>query len=258
MKLQHLATAAILAAAPSPALAQGIFGYNWDATLSAQIQPTYEGSDEYGVGPGGSIALVRPDAPNPYNAPDDGLSLTLMEGGRAAIGLSGRFRAGRDDDDDLRGMEEIDWAGEVGVFVNLWLTDWLRTRLEVRQGFSGHEGVIADVGADLVAREGRWILSAGPRFSYADDEFTQTYFGVTAREALASPLIAAAYRPDGGPRYAGAIAQADYQWTDRWGLTFDVGYRRLLGDAADSPLVRNLGAQDQFSASAGVRYSLGR
>lgn len=243
--------------APSAASAQTLFGYNVNVSAKARVAPTYEGSDDYGLGPGGSISLSKPGAGRIFSAPDDGASLTLLGGDVFNAGVTGRIRMGRDNDKDLRGMDKIDWAGEAGVFANWWLTDWLRTRVEVRKGFGGHEGVVADVGADAVAREGRWTVSAGPRFSYADDEFTQTYFGVTPIEAARSPLIAAAYTPQGGPRYVGAVASADYQWNDRWRITGDAGYRRLLGDAADSPLVRGLGSEDQFSASVGVRYALG-
>jgi MipA family protein len=257
------ACAAVLgAAASSSALAQptGVtfFGYDVNASLRARVGPTYEGSDDYGIGPAGGISLSKPGSKDLFSAPDDSASLSLFGDDRFSVGLAGRLRSGRDDDDDLRGMKKIDWGGEAGVFANLWVADWLRARVEVRKGFGGHDGVIVDVGADAVASGDRWTVAAGPRFSWADDEFTQTYFGVTPGEALASPYIASAYDAKGGPRYVGAVASADYKWTERWGLTFDVGYRRLLGDAADSPLVAGLGSENQFSASAGVRYALGR
>ena len=260
MKTALFAFAALLAATPALAQPTGVtlFGYDVNASLRGRVGPTYEGSNDYKLGPAGSLSLSKPGSKDRFSAPDDSASLTLVGGDRASFGLAGRLRGGRGNKDDLRGMQKIDWAGEAGVFGNLWLTDGLRARLEVRKGFGGHDGVLADVGLDAVKDSGRWTISAGPRFSYADKAFTETYFGVTAAEAAASPLIAAAYRPSGGPRYAGAVASADYNWSERWRLTMDAGYRRLLGDAADSPLVQGLGSRDQFSASAGVRYALGR
>lgn len=263
MKALLLAAAATLLAAP--AMAQEVaresdptfFGFNVNASVRARVQPTYEGSDDYKVGPAGSISLSRPGAARVFTAPDDGISFSLVGNEMIDAGITGRLRSGRDNDDDLRGMEEIDYAVEAGGFVNWWAAPSLRVRLEVRRGFGGHEGVVADLGADFVAREGRWTFAAGPRISYADDEYTQTYFGVTTREAIASPLIAAAYRPEGGIRHAGVQASADYQWNDRWRFTFDASYRKLMGDAADSPLVQQLGSEDQFGASAGVRYAFG-
>jgi outer membrane protein len=234
-----------------------IFGYDVRATVRAQVQPTYDGSNDFEVGPTGSISFYKHGGQHGFGAPDDGATLSLFGDERFAVGVVGKLRSGRDSKDDLRGMDKIDWAGEAGVFANLWVADWLRTRIEVRKGFGGHDGVLVDIGADAVARDGRWTGSVGPRFSWADDEFTQTYFGVTPAEAVRSPLIAAAYDAKGGPRSVGVQAGANYQWTPHWGLTFDASYRRLLGDAADSPLVRQLGSEDQFRASAGVSYAFG-
>ena len=235
-----------------------VFGYNVNASLRARLGPSYEGSDRYTIGPAGGLSLSKPGAPILFSAPDDSASLTLAGDDKVTFGLAGRLRPSRGDKDELTGMRKIGWGVEAGVFGNLWLADWLRTRLEVRSGIGAHSGVLADLGADAVYRHDRWIVSAGPRFSYADTRFTRTYFGVTPAEALASPAIAAAYSPRGGPRYAGLVASADYRWSDRWRLTADAGYRRVLGDAADSPLVRDLGSADQFDLSLGVRYAIGQ
>lgn len=261
-----VAALALSGAASVPAMAQDtdggsnvtLFGYNVNGSIRARVQPTYEGSDDYKVGPAGSISLSRPGAARVFSAPDDGISISLVGNETMDAGITGRIRGGRDNDDDLRGMEKIDYAVEAGGFVNWWAAPSLRLRLEVRRGFGGHEGVVADLGADFVAREGRWTVAAGPRISYADDEYTQTYFGVTALEAIASPLIATAYDPEGGIRHAGVQASADYQWNPRLRVTFDASYRKLMGDAADSPLVKQLGSEDQFGASAGVRYAFGQ
>ena len=234
-----------------------VFGFNVNASVKAQAEPTYEGSDDYKVGPSGSISFTRPGAEHVFSAPDDGISITLAGSGVLTAGLNGRLVGRRDNDDDLRGLRKVDWAGEAGVFVNFWPADWLRTRVAVRKAFGGHDGVVADLGADMVGRSGPWEISVGPRLSYADEEFIRTYFGVTPAEALASPFIKAAYSPSGGARYAGVQAAANYQLTSRWLVTVDASYQRVLGDAADSPIVRQLGSENQYRASAGVRYTFG-
>jgi hypothetical protein len=44
--------------------------------------------------------------------------------------------------------------------------DWFRTRIEVRRGFGGQDGVVADVSADAIAPIWqRPTLSGGPRFT---------------------------------------------------------------------------------------------
>ena len=56
----------------------------------------------------------------------------------------------------------------------------------------------------------------------------------------------------------GALASAEYRWSKRWSVVADARYDRLLGEAADSPIVRDLGSRNQFSAALGLKYSFGR
>ena len=249
--------AAVLVAGPASAQSMTVFGYDLNASLRARLGPSYDGSDDYTVGPAGGFSLSKPGSKT-FVAPDDSAALALFGNETVSFGASARLRGGRKAKDDLIGMRKIDWAVEAGLFGDLWPTDWLRLRAEARRGFNGHKGVLGDLSADVVSQQGKWTLSAGPRYSYADAKFTRTYFGVTPAEALASPYIAAAYGPGAGPRYIGAVAAADYAWRPRWRLTADAGYRKLLGDAADSPLVAGLGSDDQFNLSLGFRYAVGQ
>jgi outer membrane protein len=41
-------------------------------------------------------------------------------------------------------------------------------------------------------------------------------------------------------------------------VTATAGYKRMLGEETDSPIVADLGSADQFSTSLGVRYILGK
>ena len=46
----------------------------------------------------------------------------------------------------------------------------------------------------------------------------------------------------------------DYALSDNWAITGQVGYARLLGDAADSPIVDDEGSANAFSAGIFVGY----
>jgi outer membrane protein len=112
----------------------------------------------------------------------------------------------------LQGLGDVDWTLEVGGFAEYWPTDWLRTRLEVRRGFNGHEGIVADLTADLVVPlMERWMLSGGPRVTLADSKATAPYFSIDAAQSLASALPE--FDAKGGVRSVGAGAQVRYQWT---------------------------------------------
>jgi outer membrane protein len=71
--------------------------------------------------------------------------------------------------------------------------------------------------------------------------------------ALASGLPA--YRPDGGVYAVAATSGLSYQFSPRWGAFGFAQYERLVGDAADSPIVRDLGSRNQFSGGIGLSYT---
>jgi MipA family protein len=263
--LASAVTAGAWLASGSPASAQkaqpasdGIFGWSVSATLQPRVAPDYMGSKTYTVGPGGSLSFSRPGEPIVFSAPDDSPSLHLVGDTSLNAGVLARWRSGRDDRGALRGFEKIDWSVEPGGFVNWWPAEGLRVRAEVRHGFGGNRSWMADLGADAVYRNASWVLSIGPRAHWAESRFTRTYFEVTPLDAARSPFAISPYAADGTFSSAGLLATAEYRWTSRWSIVADGDYHRLMGTAAGSPIVANLGSRDQFSAAIGVRYAFGR
>jgi outer membrane scaffolding protein for murein synthesis (MipA/OmpV family) len=170
------------------------------------------------------------------------------------VGLVAGFRGERDDEDDHAGLRVVDSAFELGASADFWPAEWLRTRIEVKRGVSGHEGWIADLGADAVARSGPFTFAVGPRVGWGDDTYMDTYFGVTSAEAAASPVVAAPYSPGAGIRYWGAAAGVIHRH-GRWAEVVGVSWHRLTGDAADSPLVTQLGSENQMLVFLGMMYT---
>ena len=72
-----------------------------------------------------------------------------MDLGGFTFGPAIRFDWGRDEDEALPGLREVDFAVELGAFADLMLGESFRLRAEVRQAVSGHDGLVADFGADL-------------------------------------------------------------------------------------------------------------
>lgn len=258
------ATASVLLTAPaasaedfSPPGGVTVFGwYLSHARIGLGVEPDYLGSNDYRIAPTGSISFARHGAgQSGFAAPDDGFSVGLLGDQTLSAGLVGRWRSGRGNDHDLRGFDKIDGTVEAGGFVNWWAADWLRVRGEVRHGIGGHDNWSADLGADAVGRTGSWVLSVGPRLAWADDDFTRTYFAVTPIEAARSPFGIQPFAPGGAYWAPGVLASADYHLSRSWRVTAVGEYRRLTGDAADSPLVAVLGSKDQFHASLSVTYA---
>jgi outer membrane protein len=248
-----LAAAAVSAHAEAPTF----FGYNLSASIRAEVAPTYEGGKNYSVFPGGSLAVSKPWQFDDFWAPDDAASLAIVNTRRFSFGAAGSIRENRGNGDELQGMRNIGWSLLGGGFMNVWPTSWMRVHVEALKGLTAQSGLLVNSGIDLVAHPRGWNLSAGPRYSWADDRFNNTYFGVTPAEALASPLIANPYTARAGPHFAGAAASAEYKLKPNWRLTFDASYHHMLGDDEHSPLVRQLGKADQIQGAVGLRFVLG-
>jgi outer membrane scaffolding protein for murein synthesis (MipA/OmpV family) len=232
----------------------------WIVTLKANLlaQPTYPGADDLSFVGYPSFSLRRAGTVERFSAPDDGLSFSFVDESSLRIGVVGRFQGGRylQDDRRLFGLRKIDWTVEPGVFVEYWPVEFLRARAEIRHGINGHDGFVADLGLDLVQTFGAFTTSVGPRLSLGDSEFTRTYFGVTPEEAALNGQVSA-YRPSGGLTSVGAAASASYKWSEQWSTTGFVSYKRLVGDAADSPIVRTFGSENQFGFGLTAAYSFG-
>jgi outer membrane scaffolding protein for murein synthesis (MipA/OmpV family) len=233
-----------------------VFGYDLNASLRAQVAPTYEGGKQYTVFPGGSLAITRPWEFDAYGAPDDAASFGIVNTKNISFGIAASIRENRGNDDVLQGFRNIGWSLEGGGFLNIWPTKWTRIHAEVLKGLTAQNGTEVNVGLDFVGHPSKFSLAFGPRFSWADSGFNGTYFGVNGAEAAASPYIHSVYTPKAGPRFVGLEANAEYRLFPRWRLTFDASYHRLIGDDGNSPLVRQIGSADQLSAALGVRFAL--
>jgi outer membrane protein len=134
------------------------------------------------------------------------------------------------------------------------VTPWLRTRAEVRQGFGGHHGIVADLTADVVVPlTPALTISGGPRITLVTDKAEDPYYSVTASQAAVSGLPV--YTAKGGVESWGLGAQARYVWSPQWTTYTYLEYQRLAGDAADSPLVSQRGSPNQIQVGMGVTYS---
>lgn len=230
----------------------------WIVTLKGNLRagPSYPGADDWSFIGFPSVSFRRAGTVERFSAPDDGLSFSFLDDSAFRFGVVGRFQGGRylQDDRRLFGLEKIDWAVEPGLFVEYWPVEFLRARVEVRRGVNGHEGFVADLGLDLVQRFGALTVSAGPRLALGDSEFTQTYFGVTPVEAALNGQVTP-YDPSGGITSVGANASASYNWSEQWSTTAFISYERLVGDAADSPIVRRFGSENQVGVGLTISYS---
>ncbi len=219
------------------------------------VKPTYEGSDAYEiVGAPFAFPVFSATSSGTFsvNGADD-VRLRLLNAQGFEAGVLGGYAFGRDDNDGLllRGLGDVDGGFVAGAFVGYRVGSAL---FDV----SYHHIVSGDTGGFLrLGASNKFQLS--PQLSakirvgatYADDDYMSDYFGVSSTQAGNSAANLAAFDADAGFKDVHIQLSADYDISDRWTLMGGVGYKRLIGDAADSPIVET---EDQFSATFGLTY----
>jgi outer membrane scaffolding protein for murein synthesis (MipA/OmpV family) len=258
MNAKTLLTAAAGLCLLSATAAQAADWGDWVATAGARVTtaPPYEGADHEVVRPWPTFSLRRADRPYRFTPPDGGTTFAVVDTEHFVFGPMARVQYQRKPQGELRGLQKIDWAAEPGAFAEVWPVPWLRVRGELRHGVIGHSGLLGDAAVDLVYTSGRrWDASLGGRMGWGNDSYMDKYFGVTRAEAARNPVINQAFDPGGGRRYMGVEAAVAYHLSDHWRVTGDMGYHRLVGDAAESPIVRLVGNRDQYFGGMSVSYS---
>ena len=232
---------------------------DWTVTIGAEgrVEPIFQGSSRDVLRPYPIFAVRRSGTPEPFRGPRDGIGIGLIAGSNFQVGPVGQIvwhRRERMDTSALRGLGDVPWAVEVGVFGEYWWVPWLRTRAELRQGFNGHHGIVADIFVDAVVPVGpQWTLSGGPRITLASTPAVSPYFSINSVQSAASGLPI--FDAKGGVRSVGAGTQARYLWTRQFATHAFFEYERLTGDVASSPLVAQRGNPNQFTFGFGATHS---
>ncbi|MCO5072636.1 MAG: MipA/OmpV family protein [Rhizobiaceae bacterium] len=236
----------------------GLLSGSWSVTLGASgyFAPGYEGADKMVFRAVPLVSVGRTGTVTKFSSRNDNISIGLIDNGTFRAGLAGKILFGRDDDDsdDLKGLDPVRWGGELGIFAEVYPTDWMRIRGELRHGIRTHDAFVGDLAADVFYDVTPTIrLSAGPRASFASENYFDTYYGVNAAESAASGL--SVFDPnDGGLKSYGFGGAVTWQATDKITTSLFGEYARLEGEAADSSLVKERGSVDQFTIGLSATY----
>lgn len=232
---------------------------DWQVMLGAGAfyVPDYEGSDESEVRPFPFISVAYRDIAY-IRGPEIGVNLIRLKATdelSIKAGPFARWRPDRPEDrnPDLRGLGDVDMGIELGGALAVeYRKAWVRVSL-AKDVAGGHEGLIGEGEAGI-----RFNLSdtlsaaASAKASWADKHYMGTYFGVTATQAVQSGLPV--YRAGSGLKDVGAGLNLNYRLDSHWMVTAIGGYSRLLGDAADAPLVVQRGSPDQWRGGLFLAY----
>ncbi|SDR57398.1 outer membrane protein [Rhizobiales bacterium GAS191] len=230
----------------------------WTVTIGAggELKPDFEGAKRYSLSPVPIFSIHRAGSNERFRGPRDGADFGFFDFGGFRLGPVVKYRTARSVSGNtaLYGLGGVKYAIEAGAFAEYFPVDWFRARVELRHGFGGHEGIVADFSADVILPVlERFTLSGGPRFTLENTKATAPYFSITPIQALASGLPV--FDAKGGAHSVGAGAQLRYQFDPQWEVHSYVEYERLLGGAAKSPLVTGRGSRNQVTIGIGASYS---
>jgi len=225
----------------------------WDVVLGAGIshQPEYEGSDEMDSSPFPFISLTY----GRFGIGPEAFSFEIFDTDRLDLGVSLGYGGGRDPDDIdsgyLDGFAEIDASAIFGARLGYSFGP-AEAYVELEHYLGGSDGTSATVGVeyeqDLTAR---LSLNANLSATFSDDKYMESYFGVTAADALLTGYEP--YKAGSGLRRVDLSIGAQYALTERWFVMGEIGVGQLSDDAKDSPIVRD-DVQSKATMLVGFRF----
>ncbi|MEM7696623.1 MAG: MipA/OmpV family protein [Pseudomonadota bacterium] len=246
--LMAFATPALAAdPAQSPPAAEDPRDLIFDLGAGVGVAPKFPGSSKY------TISAFGIFDPQFIRLPFFGV---LADGSPSFLSVFPSFNiVGERSVDDagyLAGIADRDVAVEVGAGVAIEYR-MVRAFAEVRYGVTGHEGFVGEVGADLTLNPtDRLEVSFGPRLGFASEAYYETYFDVP----VTATQLAAHDAGPGGFKDVGLEAEAILALTEKVRLHGRASWRRLIGEAGDSPIVE-AGSKNAFTLGLGLSYRFG-
>lgn len=240
--------------------------------LGGAYVPSYEGSDDYILTPVGlafgkvagfgfatrGTALYVDLVPD---KPDASFSFDLGPLANVRLDRNNRIK-----DPRVKALGQIDTAIELGAWAGLRKNgilheyDSLGVRLAWQKDIGDtHEGTILTPAIEYSTPVStKTLVSLSVQAERVSDRYARTYYSITPAGSVASGL--AAFNADGGWKswrstlLLGQALTGDLR-NPKLSLFGGVGYSRLLGDAARSPIVRVAGDRNQYFATAGLAYT---
>ena len=169
--------------------------------------------------------------------PLNGIGYSFEPIGNLQYGLRVNLDTGRSVETTLPGFEKIKARANPGAFANYTVNDKLTLRSALRLGMGdGADGSLLHVGGSYkVLQAGFFGVSVNASLKYADSNYMQSYFGVSAAQSAASGLKA--YKPAAGFAAAKVGLTAGTPLSRQIFVFANLSVQRLMGDAANSPIV---------------------
>lgn len=219
--------------------------------------PKYEGSKQYrAIGfpivlPAGAATAVGGFVQ--FRGVDD-VRLRLLNTNGFELGPVVGWRFGRSEDaaDRLLGLGDVDGGLVVGGYAGYRFGNIKPFVAYLRQVTGDDTGGLVRFGVEstFAVAQGVTVL-ATLGANYADKDYMGSFFTVTAAQSATSVAGLPVYGAGAGFKDAYLSLSTSIPLTDRWSLLLSGSYKRLVGDAADSPIVES---PNQLFGGIGLTY----
>lgn len=206
--------------------------------VAASAEPIYDGAHAYRIAGGPVINIRYRDIA--FASVGEGIGVNLIHARHFRAGVALGYDTGRRASSDYRlhGLGDLNPAAVPKVFAEWALSRYfpLILRADVRRIIRSGDGYVGDVEAymPLPGSSRRFVMFAGPTYTFADQRHMQTTFGITPAQARSSGYPAFSTR--GGSAAKGLGFSATLFITDHWLMNVDAAENRLLGAASQSPI----------------------
>jgi MipA family protein len=223
--------------------------------LGAGLAPDYEGSDDYTAIPmvygrysyGDGAYLQLQGTELKWNILTD----------KVEFGPLLQYRMSRNDVESNRveKMDKVDAALAAGAFLTGRIDNWSAT-VKFAADISGEDtGYTVTLGGNYLAKVSEKLrMTFGLSTTYASEDYMETYFQIDDGNRGNTTLKN--YNANNGEfKDVGLHMTANYSFNSSWSLVGNLGYKRLVNDAKDSPIVDDAGSADQFFLGATAVYT---
>lgn len=228
----------------------------WQASLGIGVfsAPKYEGSDKYKANVLPLLDIVFAD--RLFLSTIKGAGVYFFENSGWSAGAVANYVTGRKEKDSnrLKGLGDVDAYVDIGAFIE-WAPGPINLSLYALQGTNGAKGshITAAVGHEMVFFD-RLQIAHSVSTTFADARYNKQYFGISAEQSANSERQYKEFHAGKGIKDVTLSASATYEITDNISTSLLAEYKRLVGPAAKSPLVKD-GSKDQGQVGIGIAYT---
>ncbi|UTW55252.1 MipA/OmpV family protein [Kordiimonas sp. SCSIO 12610] len=220
--------------------------------------PDYSGSNNYRYR---FLPMVNIRYKDLWHLNNGRLNIPLYHKGNFEVGPLVNLLFGRQENRNaaLAGLGDINTTIEIGTYVR-YRTKATLIEANFRQALGAGQGRSLRITAGQgIYKNGDFSLALAGRARWQSREATQTNYGITAEQAENSSFGLTEFQTTAGFSEINGNLIGSYELTEQTRLLGLLSYGRLLGDAANSPLVSGnngdgIGSSNQFIGGIAISY----